>query len=121
MRRILLVEDDAILRETYLMILSTQSYVCDYAENGKVALDKCLNNEYDLILLDIMMPVMSGVEFLEHIKNEINSRTQVIVMSNLSEGKEIERAKKLGVDKHILKSDTSPGQLISAVRQHFEA
>lgn len=121
MRKILLVEDDTLLRETYLMILSTQPYVCDYAENGQVALDKCEKTEYDLILLDIMMPVMSGIEFLEHIRANTNIKSKIILMSNLSSGKETEKASALGVDKQILKSSITPSQLISTIRYQFEA
>ena len=68
MRKILLVEDEPILRETYQIILSTQPYRCDVADNGKVALEKCETQDYDLILLDLMMPTMKGVEFLENFK-----------------------------------------------------
>lgn len=121
MRKILVVEDDPILRETYEIILSTQPYACDFAENGSVALEKCHSNDYDLILLDIMMPVMSGIEFLEHVKAEHDIVAKIILMSNLSAGKELERAKTLGVNKHVLKSDMSPSQLISLIRYEFEA
>ena len=121
MRKILLVEDEPVLRETYLMILSTQPYMCDYDENGKSALEKCQNNDYDLILLDIMMPEMNGVEFLENAQDIATITSKVIVMSNLSSGKEIDRVYELGVQKSILKSDTSPAQLIATIRHHFDA
>jgi CheY-like chemotaxis protein len=120
MRKILLVEDEPILRETYEMILSTQPYLCDFAENGKVALQMCKNKKYDLILLDIMMPEMNGIEFLEHVENIDDIKSKVIVMSNLSAGKEISRARELGVRNSILKADTSPKQLISIVRYHLD-
>lgn len=121
MRKILLVEDEPLLRETYLMILSTQPYVCDAAENGKIALEKCKSNDYDLILLDIMMPEMDGIAFLENIENNNQLKSKIIVMSNLSSGKEIDRIRELGVQKNILKSNISPKQLISTIRYHFEA
>jgi DNA-binding response OmpR family regulator len=121
MRRILLVEDEPVLAETYQLILSTQPYLCDYAENGKIALEMCSKKEYDLVLLDIMMPEMNGIEFLEMLNNPNFIESKVIVMSNLSGGKEINRARELGVQKTILKSDTSPRQLISAIRYHFDS
>lgn len=124
MRRILLVEDEPLLQETYQVVLSTQPYECDFAENGREALEKCAQHTYDLILLDLMMPVMSGVEFLENLEtlsklDEIKNR--IIIMSNLSSGKELNQARALGVQNHILKSDMSPKQLISAIRYQFEA
>jgi DNA-binding response OmpR family regulator len=88
MRKILVVEDEPLLRETYEMILSTQPYLVETAENGKVALEKCKSEEYDLILLDLMMPIIDGVEFMEHFMPQASPRTRVIVMSNLSSGDE---------------------------------
>lgn len=121
MRKILLVEDEPVLKDAYQIILSTQPYLCDYAENGKVALEMCKQKDYDLILLDIMMPVMNGIQFLEQVDDPDRIKPKVIVMSNLSGGKEIDRVRELGVQKAILKSDTSPNQLISLIRYHFEA
>ncbi|MDB5187172.1 MAG: DNA-binding response regulator VicR [Candidatus Saccharibacteria bacterium] len=121
MRKILLVEDEPILRETYGIILSTQPYETDYAENGKDALELCKNKQYDLILLDVMMPVMGGVEFIKSLDNLDEMKSKIIVMSNLSSGKEVEEAAQLGIQKHLLKSDISPSQLISEIRYYLEA
>lgn len=120
MRKVLLVEDEPILQDTYRMILSTQPYRCDYAENGKVALQMCKRESYDLILLDIMMPEMNGIEFLENVDDTGTLKSSIIIMSNLSSGKEIDKARELGVQKYLLKADTSPSQLVSAIRDHFD-
>ena len=120
MRKILLIEDEPVLQETYRMILSTQPYLCDYADNGLQALEKCKVKDYDLVLLDIMMPEMDGIEFLKNLDDEEFIKSKVIVMSNLSMGKEIDRVRDLGVEKIILKSDTSPKQLISIIRYHLD-
>ncbi|HEX7483711.1 MAG TPA: response regulator [Candidatus Saccharimonadales bacterium] len=121
MRKILLVEDEPILRETYQIILSTQPYETDYVQNGKEALEKCKTKNYDLILLDIMMPVMNGIEFLKNVDDLHNLKSKIIIMSNLSSGKEIDEARDIGVQKHLLKSNISPSQLISEIRYHLEA
>lgn len=97
MRKILLVEDDPVLSETYQLILSTQPYLCDYAENGKIALKMCKRKDYDLVLLDIMMPEMNGIEFIEKLDNLEFVESKIIVMSNLSSGKELDRVRELGV------------------------
>lgn len=121
MRKILIVEDEDILRETYELILSTQPYIVDVAENGKVALEKCSSTTYDLILLDIMMPVMNGVEFLKNFIPNANRRTRVIMLSNLSSGEELDTTMRLGISRSALKSDLSPRQLLSMVRYEIEA
>lgn len=121
MRKILLVEDEDILRETYEIIISTQPYGLDVAPDGHEALAKCETQEYDLILIDLMMPVMSGVQFLEAFMPKKPSGTHVIVLSNLSSGKDYERALELGVDRMVLKADTTPKELLSAIRYELEA
>ena len=119
MRKILLVEDEDILRETYETVLSTQVYDYDSAENGQVALYKCQNTNYDLILLDLMMPVMDGVAFLEHFMPSKPLLTKIIILSNLSSGKELDRALELGVCQNLIKADLSPKQLLEVLRNEL--
>jgi CheY-like chemotaxis protein len=121
MRKILVVEDEPLLRETYQLILSTQPFAVDVAENGKVALQKCEEGEYDLILLDLMMPVLNGVQFMEQFMPSAPSKTRVIILSNLSGGPELEAAMRLGAVQSALKASLSPKDLISLVRYDLEA
>lgn len=121
MRRVLVVEDDPILRDVYQTILATQPYICDIATNGQEALEKCRNNSYDLILLDLMMPVMNGVDFLESYEDIEAMKSKIIILSSLSSGKELERARELGVHKSLVKSDVSPTQLVNTIRYDIEA
>jgi DNA-binding response OmpR family regulator len=121
MRKILLVEDEDILRETYEIILGTQPFILDTAENGAIALEKCKATTYDLILLDLMMPVLDGIGFLEKFMPGAPSSTRVIILSNLSSGIEVDTALKLGAERSALKAALSPKQLISLVRYELEA
>lgn len=121
MRKILVVEDEEILRETYEIILSTEPYLIDIASDGQEALNKCQKTRYDLILLDIMMPRVTGVEFLERIQKMDIGNPKIIVMSNLSSGTEIDSALKLGAHTNILKASLSPRQLLATVRYEVEA
>ena len=121
MRKILLVEDDPTLRGVYNLIFSTEPYHIDVATNGRQALEKCETAEYDLILLDLMMPVLDGVGFLEQFPAAEHPQTKVIILSNLSEGRELSRALKLDAYRNILKADLSPRQLLTTVRYELEA
>ena len=122
MRKILLVEDDPTLREVYHLVRSTEPYEIIVASNGKEALDKCAQNKFDLILLDLMMPVLDGVGFLKEFVGERSAPpTKVIVLSNLSSGNELTQAMSYGVQKSVLKADLSPRQLLAAVRYELEA
>jgi DNA-binding NarL/FixJ family response regulator len=64
----------------------------------------------------MLMPVMNGVEFLEHFKPGDHPRTTVIILSNLNEDTEVQHALKLGAQKYILKASTSPQELIEHVK-----
>jgi two-component system copper resistance phosphate regulon response regulator CusR len=120
MRKILLVEDDEVLRETYAIILSTEPYQLDTAEDGEVALEKCSHTTYDLILLDLMMPGVDGAGFLERFM-PAPTGTKVIVMSNLSSGDLHDKAMKLGADRSVVKADLTPKQLLAMIRYEVDA
>jgi CheY-like chemotaxis protein len=122
MRKLLLVEDDPSLREVYGLILSSQPYEFDIAVNGKDALEKCESKIYDLILLDLMMPVLDGVGFLEQFADgDGHLPSKVIVLSNLSAGQDLTKAISLGAYRSILKAELSPRQLLATVRYELES
>lgn len=115
--KVLVVEDEAELREAYDMILSRDGYEVVCATDGKDALDKTTNFEPDIILLDIRMPIMNGIEFLR-IYNlmEHHPNVKVVVFSNLDTQKDIDEAYDLGADKYIIKAWTSPKELLQIVQ-----
>ena len=113
MRKILIVEDEDILRESYEKIISSEPYIVHVAKNGQEALDMCARNHYDLILLDLMMPVLDGIGFLKHYDDQ---DTKIILLTNLSSGDVLEQALKLGADSNIVKATLSPRELLSKIR-----
>ena len=121
MHKILVVEDEHTLRDVYKLILSTGPYMVDTAFNGKDALEKINDTTYDLILLDLMMPIVDGVGFLEECTTSGKLHSKVIILSNLSAGAELSRALCLGAYKNVLKSDLSPRQLLDTVHRELEA
>ena len=114
MPKILIVEDDKALHSAYKMILEKQKYSVLSAYNGQEALDVLADNTVDLILLDISMPKMNGIEFLEKFKN--TKDVKVIVFSNLDTEKDIDRVYALGAHRYILKAWASPQELVKVVR-----
>lgn len=117
MYNILLVEDDASIREAFAMILSLNGkYTVTTAENGQIALDLCNEHIYDLILLDIMMPILDGIGFLkEYSVRYKDDIAKVIIMSNLSSGSELSLVQDYGVERALLKSSLTPMKLMSIV------
>lgn len=111
--RILVVEDEQTLNEAYNYILTKHGYKIDTCFNGEEALKLCEKNDYDVILLDLRMPVMDGIKFLENLK--IEKKPYIIVFSNYDMQTEVDQAYNLGADRYILKSWASPKELIRVV------
>lgn len=122
MYKILLVEDEKILRDAYAIILGTQAdYAIDIATNGEEALKFCKNNKYDLILLDLMMPVLDGAGFMEKASLLKKSPgTRVVIMSNLSSGEGLEKVLKLGAHRHAVKSDLAPTDVMAIIEEELK-
>ncbi len=121
MSKILLVEDEKILRDAYTILLNANNeYHVDTATNGKEALDLCQHNTYDLILLDLMMPVLDGMGFLKQAMLATKSpQTRIVIMSNLSGGKEVLEALQLGAHRHAVKSDLGPSDVMTIVENEL--
>jgi len=118
MARVLVVEDDLRLKMTYDILLQKEGHTVDRALNGEEALEKLASFKPDLILLDISMPKMNGVQFLEAARVRDNHpNLRVIVFSNLSNPVEMEKCFELGATKYMLKSSTSPKQLAALVQE----
>jgi CheY-like chemotaxis protein len=118
MSRVLLVEDEEVLRDAYEQILQSSGEDVELARNGVEALERCSSTTYDLILLDLMMPVLDGIGFLKEANlRKVSPRTKIVVFSNLSSGGNVSEALELGADEHVLKSDLTPKDLLELVEQ----
>ena len=116
-----MVEDEKILRDAYTIILNTQeNYSLDTASNGLEALKLCKKNTYDLILLDLMMPVLDGAGFMEKacLQKKCPS-TRVVIMSNLSSGEGLEKVLRLGAHRHAVKSDLAPTDIVALIEEEL--
>lgn len=112
MAKILIVEDDKILNQAYEMILKKQGHDVEIAENGAAALEKAESFKPAIIFLDLLMPVMDGLQFLkEYDALEKNKKVHIIVLSNLGDDARVKKAMKLGAYKYIVKAHASPTQL----------
>jgi len=118
MTRILVVEDEKVLNEAYVLVLKKEGYDVISAFDGEEALKIASKEDLDLILLDLRMPKMNGVEFLKKYKPaENHPGVKIIVFSNYDDEKEVNDAMKHGATRYILKAWSSPGELIKLVRE----
>ncbi|MDB5162459.1 MAG: DNA-binding response regulator VicR [Candidatus Saccharibacteria bacterium] len=114
--KVLVVEDEKDLNDAYFTILSSVGYDVTTAFNGQEALDQIEKaGDPDLILLDLRMPIMDGIGFLEKYQSVKHPKTSIILFSNYEAHKEVDTAFKLGVERYILKSLASPKELLRIV------
>lgn len=114
---ILIVEDDSDLNDAYRMILSLEGYTVTTAFNGEEALEVLKTiDEPKLIFLDLRMPVLDGIGFLEKYDTAAHPSTAVIIFSNYEAQKEVDEAYELGAHRYVLKARATPNELTRIVR-----
>ena len=116
MAKILIVEDEKSLNQAYELVLKKASHDIDVAFNGEEALAAFKQNQPDLILLDLRMPKMGGVDFLRKLNPVKNyPDVKIIIFSNYDDQKEVDEALRLGGSHYILKAWSSPRELVRLV------
>ncbi len=119
-KKILLVEDDVTLAEVYRSRLELEGFETKTVNNGEEALSAIQEFKPDLVLLDAMMPKISGFDVLDIIRNTpATANTRVIMLTALSQPKDKERAENLGVDEYLVKSQVVIGDVVARVKHHL--
>ena len=112
MAHVLIVEDEQVLNDAYATILTRQGHDVSTAFNGKEALVKAEQSEPDVILLDLLMPEMDGLEFLESYQlKDKHPEVKVVILSNMGDEEKIKKGMDLGAYKYILKARATPDEL----------
>lgn len=120
-RRILLVEDDLYIRDLYKTVLEKGGYEVETAVDGKEGIEKAATEQANLVLLDIMMPKVTGIEVLRELRKEgsQNKETPVFLITNLGQESVIKEAFSLGADGYFLKSQLVPNEIAEEVNRFF--
>ena len=119
-KKILLVEDDEALAGVYHSRLELEGFEVREVNDGEQALSAVMDFRPDLIVLDAMMPKISGFDVLDTIRNtpEVGD-VKVVMLTALSQPKNKERAEDLGVDDYLVKSQVVIGDVIDRVKHHL--
>jgi len=119
-KKILLVEDDEALAAVYRSRLELEDFEIYQVNNGEGALQAAKEFKPDLILLDAMMPKISGFDVLDILRNTPETAgVRVIMLTALSQPKDKERAEALGVDDYLVKSQVVIGDVVDRVKHHL--
>ncbi len=115
--RILIVEDDDFLRSLAVTKLQAEGFVMDIAPTGDDGLAKIMALPPDLVILDLMLPNVSGFEVLQKIReNEATKKLKVIVFSNLGEEDDIKKCLDLGVSEYLVKANFTLDELAEKIK-----
>ncbi len=120
--KILVVEDDVYYADIYRIELVKIGCEVVVAANGKEAVDLVKKHKPKLVILDLILPVMDGFETLQIIKedNELSS-IRVMVVSNLEQPEDIQRARKLGADEYMVKIENTIKDVVNRARELIES
>src|SRR5690606_24023438 len=108
MSSVLIVEDEIVLQDVYKLILTTKGYTVYTASNGVEGIEQIKAHKPDVVLLDMVMPVMGGKEVLQHINTKDYPQTKFVAFTNLSGSDTEEELTALGIEKFVLKASIAP-------------
>jgi two-component system phosphate regulon response regulator PhoB len=116
--KVLLVEDDANLRDIYFARFQAEGYDLSVAANGEEALAMTVKVKPDLMILDVMMPRISGFDVLDIVRSTPDTAgTKVIMMTALSEESDRSRGRALGVDEYLVKSQVTLEDVVATAKR----
>ena len=115
-KRILIAEDERPLAKVLLLKLTKAGFEVEAVYNGEEAIDKITKEKFDLVLLDLVMPNVSGFGVLEKMK-ELGNSTPIVVLSNLSQEGDEMKAKSLGAKDFFIKSNTPVSEIVKYVQE----
>ena len=119
-KRILFVEDDDALAGVYLVRLQTEGFDVKRVANGEDALAAAISYKPDLVLLDVMMPKVSGFDVLDILRNTAETANlKIVMLTALSQDADRKRAESLGVDDYLVKSQVVISDVIDRIKQHL--
>jgi CheY-like chemotaxis protein len=120
-KKVLIVEDDSFVKDIYHTKLSQEGYEIIEAGNGVEAMEKLKQTQPDLILLDIVMPYMNGIEVLRELKKDEKLKDiPVVLLTNLSQKEEINEGLSLGAKDYLIKSHFTPTEVLEKIKVYLK-
>lgn len=122
MKNILLIEDDPFLVDIYTTKLKESGFNIEVATDGEQGLSKLSERNFDLLLLDIVLPQIDGWEILEKIKAlsaniKHLENLRIVILSNLGQKEEVEKGIKMGAIKYLIKAHYTPSEVVAEIEQ----
>ena len=113
---ILIIEDEEVFRVVFGGVLKDKGYIIHEATDGKMGIEKVNSLVPDLILLDLVLPVLDGFEVLEQIRADLSiNKIPIVVLSVLGEKNKMKKAFELGADDYLIKGEKSPKSILEKI------
>ncbi|MCX6760767.1 MAG: response regulator [Candidatus Nealsonbacteria bacterium] len=120
-KTILIIEDDQFLRELMVRKIVSEGFNCLESETGEGGIEKIKKEKPDLVLLDIVLPGIDGIEVLKKIKEDPDVKSiPVVILSNLAGPEEIERGLNLGAADYLIKAHLTPREIIEKAKEFLK-
>ncbi len=117
-KSILIVEDERFITELYTRALENAGYFVSSVYDGEQALKEINSNSYDIVLLDIMLPSLSGIEILKKLKeNSATINTKIVITTNLDQKDEQKEAIESLADGYLIKAEVTPKELLAYINE----
>ncbi len=120
MKKILIIEDDEFIRELYVRQIKLAGLNIEATPSGKEGLELLEKNKYDLLMLDLNIPDVSGFQILEYLKEHPKEGLTILVLSNLGDETFQKRALSYKVAAYIIKSTYTPERIVAEVKSLLE-
>jgi len=118
MKSILLVEDDPLIVEIYTTKMREAGFQVEAVADGDAAYKTLKEKSFNLVVLDIVLPHVTGFEFLRKIRQDEELKDlEVLILSNLGQKSDVDRAKRLGVSKYLIKANFTPSEVIEKIKK----
>ncbi len=122
MNKIAIIEDDSAIAQMYKIKLENAGFEVILADNGRTGLSMIQSSNPDLILLDLMMPEMTGDDMLKELRKTVSGKAKkVIILTNVSEDEALPKVKDFNVDDFIVKAEVTPKQLLDKVQKILDS
>lgn len=114
-KKILIIEDEHFISELYVRALAKSGYIVSVEYDGQMGLDQAQTDKYDIILLDLMVPTITGIEVLRTLRDPLKTprlHSKIIVTTNLEQRDDIRTEIESQADGYLIKADITPLQLV---------
>lgn len=114
---LLFIEDYPVIQQLYVDVLREEGFDVTISGNGKDALEKAAQKHFDAIIIDLLLPDMNGIEFLEQFKaHHKPGKTELIILSDFDDPHFVKKAQALGIKNYWMKVNNTPHELVDKIK-----